>query len=139
MINEVLITIYDEQLSDGETERLEITTTGTLKSDKGGVSISYDEVDGELKGSVTTLTIDSPTCVTMSRDGPYSSQIILEQNKRHSCYYDTPMGSFMMGVFAKNVGVVMGENGGVLNLKYTVDFNSGLAAENTMTITVKGI
>ncbi len=139
MKKDVLITILDEQLSDGETERLEITTAGTLKSDKNGVSISYDEVDGALQGCVTTLKIESPTCVTMSRNGPYSSQLILEQNKRHSCYYETPVGSFMMGVFAKSVGAAVGENGGVLNLKYTVDFNSGLATENTMTITVKGI
>ena len=133
---DVLITIHDEQLSDGESEKLELTTTGTLTCSDAGVRVEYDELEGELSGSVTSLLIDSPTCVTMQRGGAYNSQLIIEQNKRHSCYYDTPYGSFMMGVFARRVHASVTESGGTLDMEYTVDFNSGLAAENIMHITV---
>lgn len=139
MKKDVLIKITDEQSSDGETEKFEITTTGTLARGDEGFFIVYDETDGELAGTVMTLLVDSPTCVTIRREGPFSSQIILEQNKRHSCFYDTPHGGFMMGVFAKYVDTDLTEKGGTLKMRYTVDFNSGLAAENTMSVTVTEI
>jgi len=139
MKKDVLIKITDEQFSNGETEKLEIMTKGTLSFCDDEFSIMYNETDGGLDGSVTTLLLDSPTCVTMRREGPFSSQIILEQNKRHSCYYDTPYGSFMMGVFAKYVRMNVTEKGGTLKMSYTVDFNSDLAAENKMLVTVTEI
>ncbi len=139
MKKDVLIKITDEQSSNGETEKLEITTKGMLSFCDNEVSIMYNETDGGLDGSVTTILLDSPTCVTMLREGPFSSQIILEQNKRHNCYYDTPYGSFMMGVFAKLVRMNVTEKGGTLKMSYTVDFNSGLAAENKMLVTVTEI
>lgn len=139
MKKDVLIKITDEQSSEGETEKLEITTTGTLSFGDEGLFIVYNETDEEMEGTVTTLLVDSPTCVTMRKEGPFVSQIILEQNKRHSCFYDTPYGSFMMGVFAKYVDTNVTEKGGTLKMRYTVDFNSGLAAENTMSVTVTEI
>ena len=139
MKKDVLIKITDEQFSNGETEKLEIMTKGTLSFCDDEFSIMYNETDVGLDGSVTTLLLDSPTCVTMRREGPFSSQIILEQNKRHSCYYDTPYGSFMMGVFAKYVRMNVTEKGGTLKMSYTVDFNSDLAAENKMLVTVTEI
>ncbi|HZK21294.1 MAG TPA: DUF1934 domain-containing protein [Oscillospiraceae bacterium] len=136
MKKDVLIKILDKQSTDGETEKLEITTKGTLSFNDDGYYIVYDETDGELEGTVTTLFIDSPNSVTVSREGAFNSQIVLEENKRHSCFYDTPYGSFMMGVFAKHVKSNVTEKGGTLKMRYTVDFNSGLAAENSMSIVV---
>lgn len=136
MKKEVLISIIDEQLSDGEKEKLELTATGVMTCCDAGCTLVYDEPDGEMEGSTTTLQIESPTCVTVVREGSYNSQMTIEQNKRHSCYYDTPYGSFMMGVFARRVHASVTESGGTLDMEYTVDFNSGLAAENIMHITV---
>ena len=92
---------------------------------------------GDLAGCTTCLHMDKPGRVTMRRFGSYNSELTIERNKRHNCHYDTPYGGFLMGVFGKHVSSNMTECGGTLKMRYTVDFNSELAAENEMTITVK--
>jgi len=137
MKKDVIIKILDEQLSDGDRDKTELTTRGVLSKLKSRYSIEYDELDEELAGSRTKLTVDSPTCVTMHRAGTYNSDFVVEQNKRHSCYYDTPMGGFTMGVYGRLVCSSLGDRGGILRMDYTIDFNTGLAAENSLTITVE--
>jgi hypothetical protein len=44
-----------------------------------------------------------------------------------------------MGVFASKVLVGLDDNGGKVRLRYTIDFNSSMVAENTVTLTVKKI
>ena len=75
----------------------------------------------------------------MTREGNYTSELIIEQDKRHNCYYSTPFGDFMMGIYAKRVDSNMKSDGGTLSLEYTLDFNSDLASKNQLTINVKEI
>jgi hypothetical protein len=44
-----------------------------------------------------------------------------------------------MGVFAKDVAVNLNDNGGKVKMKYTIDFNSSMVAENEITLSVKRI
>lgn len=122
---------------DNESDTLEINARGTFEKTNNGYIIEYNEIDEEMQGSKTTVCVDSPQCITMTRSGSYNSRFIIEKNKRHSCHYDTPAGSLMMGVFASSVFNNLGDHGGKIKLKYTIDFNSSMVAENTVTVLVK--
>jgi len=140
MKNNVMIKFVTVQTTDdNESDTLEINARGTLEKTKSGYIIEYNEIDEEMKGSKTTVSVDSPECITMTRSGSYNSRFVIEKNKRHSCHYETPAGSLMMGVFASSVLVNLNDNGGKVKLKYTIDFNSSMVAENTVTLTVKKI
>ena len=75
----------------------------------------------------------------MTREGEYTTQMIIEREKRHLCHYMTPMGEIVMGVFARKVESDMSENGGGLLLNYTIDINADFAAINELKITVKPV
>ncbi|MBR2877405.1 MAG: DUF1934 domain-containing protein [Clostridia bacterium] len=140
MKNDVLIKFITVQTTeDNDSDTLEINARGTLEKSDSGYIIEYSEIDEEMQGSKTTVSVDSPDCITMTREGSYNSRFIIEKGKRHSCYYDTPAGSLMMGVFASDVSVKLTENGGKLKMKYTIDFNSSMVAENSVTLSVKKI
>ncbi len=140
MKNDVMIKLVTEQTTeDNETDTLEINARGTFEKTKDGYVVKYDEIDEEMQGSKTEVLIQSPDCIVMSRTGNYNSRFIIEKNKRHSCHYETPAGSLIMGVFAKDVAVNLNDNGGKVKMKYTIDFNSSMVAENEITLSVKRI
>ncbi|MBO7179889.1 MAG: DUF1934 domain-containing protein [Clostridia bacterium] len=140
MKNDVMIKFVTVQTTDdNESDTLEINARGTLEKTKSGYIIEYNEIDEEMQGSKTTVSVDSPDCITMTRSGSYNSRFVIEKNKRHSCHYETPAGSLMMGVFASDVLVNLNDNGGKVKLKYTIDFNSSMVAENAVTLSVKKI
>ena len=138
MKNDAIIKFVTVQTTeDDESDVLEINAQGTYEKTENGYIIEYKEIDEEMEGSVTTISLDSPEKVTITRSGNYNSQFIIEENKRHSCHYETPAGSLMMGVFASSVFNNLGDHGGKIKLRYTIDFNSSMVAENTVTVLVK--
>ena len=138
MKNDAIVKFITVQTTDdNESDVLEIDAQGTYEKTENGYIIEYKEIDEEMDGCKTTISLDSPERVTITRTGNYNSQFIIEKNKRHSCYYDTPAGSIMMGVFAKSVFNNLGDHGGKIKLRYTIDFNSSMVAENTVTVLVK--
>ena len=133
---EIIVTIKDKHTQDGDSESSELITTGVFVGVDGDFSISYNEQNAELESCVTTLTVQGYETVTMMRTGRYTAEMIMERNKRHNCHYATPFGSFMMGVYAKDIESAVSEDGskGKLRLKYTIDFNSSNAMENELDI-----
>ena len=138
MKNDAIIKFVTVQTTDdGESDVLEVNAQGTFEKTENGYVVEYQEIDEEMEGSKTTISLDSPEKVTITRSGNYNSQFIIEENKRHSCHYETPAGSLMMGVFASSVFNNLGDHGGKIKLRYTIDFNSSMVAENTVTVLVK--
>ena len=136
MKKNVVITVCDIQTMDGETEKIEESVVGTLSGSKKRYTIKYTEYDGEMTGCDTTITVSDGSSVSITRKGTYTTEMLLENGKRSSSLYTTPYGTFTIGIFAKEVRSDLTESGGTLSMKYTIDFNTGLAAENSLTISV---
>lgn len=135
---EAVITITDShENNDGETESCELTTVGTYLWEEGCCSIVYDETDSELAGSTTTIKVEGGKTVTLTRVGKYNTEMIIDPGKRHQGSYITPFGELRMGVYSRSVNSALTEDGGTLDLCYTVDFNSALVSVNTLNIKVK--
>ncbi len=133
----VLIKIVDSHDTDGDCLTSELTTLGTLSLMPNGYSLVYTETVDELAGCTTTLRVEEGRRIFITRSGLYATEIIIEKDKRHNCYYTTPLGEFMMGVYTKSIESDMNESGGRLDFRYTVDFNSDLASVNDLSITVE--
>jgi uncharacterized beta-barrel protein YwiB (DUF1934 family) len=63
--------------------------------------------------------------------------LIVERGVRHQCHYDTGMGDIILGVLGSSIRSSLGEKGGDLEVKYSLDVNSALASENEMYVNVK--
>ena len=136
MKKKVVINIADTHSDAQDSYSSELNVLGTLECFEGGYELIYEETGEGLKGCVTTLQCEGDGVVTMTREGEYTTQMIIEREKRHLCHYMTPMGEIVMGVFARKVESDMSENGGGLLLNYTIDINADFAAINELKITV---
>lgn len=134
-MKEAVVKITDRHVQDGEEYTCELTTSGSLDFRPDGFTVTYVETDEELKGCTTTLKY-SNGAIIMTRTGKYNTELIIEKDRRHTCFYETPYGELMMGVYTKNMFTDMNENGGTLRFSYTIDFNNDLASENDLTVTV---
>ena len=75
----------------------------------------------------------------MVRTGSSTAELIIEKHKRHNCHYNTPFGSFILGVYAKEIvsKVLPDEACGAVAFRYTLDFNSANSTENELNILFK--
>lgn len=138
---EILLTIKDRHVQDGEADSAELMTTGTFEGTPDDYRISYAEQDEALKDCVTTLHVEGQRRVTLVRTGSSTAEMILEEHKRHNCHYDTPYGGFILGVYAKQITscVMPDEACGALAFRYTLDFNSANSTENELNILFKEV
>jgi len=137
MKSDVIITITDSHIMDDETTGATLTTVGKFWGNSMDYYIVYAEQDEELSGSETEIHVENENKVTMTRRGKYNTTLVIEPNQRHNCFYNTPAGELMMGIFAKTVVSEVDELGGELTFSYTIDFNSGFASENELKITIR--
>lgn len=135
-----LISIVGRQKIDGEEGEIELTTVGSYVT-KGDIRyILYDEYDEDNPSIKTTsiLKINDNKKVTLIKKGRERSRLLLEKGKRHQCIYDTGMGTMTIGVFANTIDAQFTDQGGTLEIGYTLDINSGLTSLNKIFIKVKG-
>lgn len=136
---QIVLTIRDNHLQDGEKDGSELITTGTFEGTPEDYHISYIEQSEGLEQCETTLHVEGQDRITMVRTGSNTAELILEKNKRHNCHYNTPYGSFILGVYAKHITskVLPDEACGAVAFRYTLDFNSSNSTENELNILFK--
>lgn len=133
-----LISIIGEQTLDGETDKVEVLTSGNYMMKKNHCYIGYKEYDEENPNNHSDNLIKvEDNIVTIIRKGEMQSRLMLERGKRHQCLYQTVAGDLMIGVFTKTMKNMLNEKGGTLEVSYTLDFNTDLVSENRFIITVE--
>lgn len=137
--NSYLFYIRGVQSIDGEDDTIELTVPGTYTKRNGHIILKYREFVGNDTDEYTdtTIDVDGTRSVTVTKKGIDSSLMILEKNKRHQCQYNTPMGTIIMGVDTVTLINRLTDEGGVLKIKYQVDFFSGYMTDNILEVRVK--
>ena len=114
-----------------------LNTTGSYTRRGGARFIAYKEYDEENpKVSCTSVLEVESGKVTMMRSGS-ATRLILEQGKRHLCLYDTGYGTMTVGVFTSSLSSSLGEQGGRIDIQYTLDIDSNLSSSNEITVEIK--
>lgn len=134
MEKEVILDI--RAFTGDEEDTVHITTDGVFKGDNESYALTYNEGE-DLGKSVTTLEIsDGGDTVKMTREGEYTTQLILQHKKRHTCLYATPYGKMQMGVYTNFIISDVTEGAGSLEMDYVIDFG-GQVTENHMVINIR--
>ena len=138
MKNNALISIKGISGIGDDKDTLELITKGSYGVRNGITYIRYKENEASgMLGITTTLKIDNNNMVNLIRTGTSRSQLIIEQGKRHICYYDIGVGGIYVGVSSHEVKNNLTKTGGDLEFKYSLDVNSVLQSENHIFINVK--
>lgn len=133
-----VITLKSIQMTDDEKSEIELVTEGIFRQVKGGYEIEYEESETTgFENSVTVITCLGSGYASLTRSGAASSELVLEKDKKHHCYYETPFGSMMMGIYTKEIVNNITENGGDLLLRYTIDVNSAYVSDNEVYLTIE--
>ncbi len=100
--------------------------------------ISYIQIDEESKNKLrTTIKVKPNGIVTIIKDK--SEGMILEIGKTHSCSYPTPFGTILLEVSAFKIVNSLNDDGGELELQYSLIVDGNELSKNTLSLTVKEI
>ncbi len=110
-----------------EPEVITLTTEGTLTRQKEVWEISYEEsaLTG-LEGVTTTFRV-GPKGVVLRRTGKLQSQMIFIEGQRHDSLYQLDFGALMMTVQATKVQSDLSEQGGTVDVHYTLEIEGSEA------------
>ena len=130
------INIIGRQAWEEDQGEITLNTTGAYTYRGGARFIAYKEYDAENpKVSCTSVLKVEPDKVTMMRSGT-ATRLILEKGRRHLCLYDTGYGMLTVGVFTSQLDSSLGEQGGRVDIKYTLDIDSNLSSSNEIKVEV---
>ena len=139
-MKDVLIEIKGTQGLDNDENVIELTTVGQMAFKNGKYYLFYN--DNELPGQngvKTTLKADGNRLVVMNRSGMLESRLIIEKGRRSKCFYATEYGQLVLGIFGESITNTLTDNGGSLNMCYTIDVDNGLLSRNKVEITVREV
>ena len=128
MKKQVILSVQGRQAyQDQEPDVIELVTEGTLEYRDGGWDIQYAESDLTGLAGVTTTFRVEPDKVILTRTGKLQSQMIFQEGQSHNSLYQMEFGALMITVCATRIFVQLDENGGVIDLIYSIDIEQSTA------------
>lgn len=127
-MQKVILSVCGKQSYPGqEPEVIELVTEGTLTAVANGWDVSYEESDlTGLAGTTTTFRVE-PGCITLTRKGPLNSQMIFREGVHHESLYQMAFGAMMISVCANKVDFDISDQGGTIDLIYTIEIENTAA------------
>ena len=95
-------------------------TEGTLEYRDGGWDICYEESELTGMAGVTTSFRLEPGTVILERTGKLQSQMIFRLGIPHESLYQMDFGALMLTVCAQMIEATIDENGGTVDLGYSI-------------------
>ena len=133
-----MISIIGEQSLDGETDKIEVLTSGKFMRKRDHFYIGYKEYSEDNPAEYYDNLIKvEKNMVTINRKGQVRTQLMLEKGRRHQCIYQTIAGDFTIGVFTRTLNNNLTDKGGTLEVSYTLDFDTKLMSENRFFIKIE--
>ena len=129
------LTIKGTQIADGEKDVTELDVIGRYeKTDKGYIAQYSDYASEDANRTVISFGDDT---LIMTKLGEINTEMLFKEGMRTNCDYQTPYGSFEIGIYTNRLEIKANENSANINLEYNIDFNYGFAAVNKLEIKVK--
>ncbi len=105
---------------DQQPDTIELVTEGTLEHKEGCWEICYEETElTGLEGVRTTFRLE-PGQVTLERSGKLYSQMVFREGMPHESLYQMEFGVLMLTVCAKQIEAQITENGGTVDMVYSI-------------------
>lgn len=141
MSDKFLISFYASQSNLSDKDEMTFTAPGEFYEENGIKIVKYKEYseDSHTKDdySLNTIKIISDSKVSILREGDHTTRLFLEKDKLHKCHYRTQMGDLMFDVFCTKLNNNLTNNGGKLEVAYSLDLNGETVSYNRFILTVK--
>lgn len=136
MENNYNLKIKTTQVVEGEAFDMNFEINASYVKINDTRYISYIQIDEESKNKLrTTIKIKSNGIITIIKGK--SEGMVLEIGKTHSCSYPTPFGNILLDVSAFKIINNLSDDGGELELQYSLIVDGNELSKNTLELTVK--
>lgn len=124
MTKDVLLSIKGLQFAnEQDTEPVEVITSGDYYKRNGKHYILYDEVMEGFDGVTKNIIKLKDDCLDVTKKGVTNVHMMFEKNKKNITYYNTPFGSIMIGIDAKDIKIEEKEEHISVNVSYGLEVN----------------
>ena len=124
MTKDVLLSIKGLQFAnEQDTEPVEVITSGDYYKRNGKHYILYDEVMEGFDGVTKNIIKLKEDCLDVTKKGVTNVHMMFEKNKKNITYYNTPFGSIMIGIDAKDIKIEEKEESILVNVSYGLEVN----------------
>ena len=125
---EVMLSLRGQQSYAGqEPETIELVTEGILEKKGSTWHLQYQESALTGLDGVTTTFVVEPKKITLERTGKLNSQMVFQENVAHDSLYQMEFGALMLSVCATKVTAYLSENGGTIDLVYSIEIEQNAA------------
>lgn len=140
MKKDVIISIKGTEsvIEDNDTDNIELVTEGKYYKKGNKHYLSYFDSE-EMTGyerTQTTLKIDGDT-VSLTRFGEINSHMVFKEGVKHLGHYETPYGSFTVGITPDSVNVDIGETTGNIRIKYMLEIDNSAKALHDLQLSIR--
>ncbi len=125
MTKDVLVTISGLQMTkqNEESEPVEIITAGDYYKKNNKHYVIYDEVMEGFDGTTRNIIKLQENCVDITKKGITNVHMVFEKNKKNVTCYETPFGSLMIGINAKDIQIREEEHDISVDVEYALELN----------------
>ena len=140
-MKDIMLKITGRQYDgDKPLDKMEFVTEGKMYERNGATYLVYDETElSGVPGCRTRLRLRDGE-IQMKRFGEgagVGTEILFEQGKRYTGYYDTPFGPIPLEVLTNYVrSSITEEGGGGIDIDYEISLKGLMEGRNTLNITL---
>lgn len=134
MKKKVIMEIVGSQRIDSQSDKIEMTTVGTLDESEDEYIFRYtEEPEPPMKPVHATVRLAKDgSRVEITRSGDVGSCLVIERSKRNLCRYGTQYGDVLMGIFGNSIEMQIEGAEGSCHFGYDIDINGTLTSRNEL-------
>ena len=140
MTKDVLLRIQGLQFLQEENENpapVEMITSGDYYKRNGKHYVLYDEVMEGFDGVTKNIVKIQDGCLDVMKKGAANVHMVFEKNKKNITYYNTPFGSLMIGIDAKDIKIEEKDESIQVNVAYGLEVNCEHMADCNISMNIQ--
>jgi len=126
MTKDVLLSISGLQFAaqdEEDVEPVEVITAGDYYKKNDKHYVIYDEIVEGYDGTTKNIIKLQEDCVDITKRGLMNVHMVFEKNKKNVTCYQTPFGSMILGINAKDIRIVEEEHDISVAVDYDLELN----------------
>lgn len=137
MKKDVLISINGMQFTEDGEDGVEVITAGEYFFKNGKHYIMYEEFLEDKSVPVKNTIKIGNGIVEVTKKGITSAKMTFEKDKKNMSFYETEVGTLMLGFNAKNIHIIEKEDDIGVKIEYALEMNNEHVSDCVLKMSVK--
>lgn len=139
MTKDVLVSINGLQIAkqSEDAEPIEIIMAGDYYKKNNKHYIVYDEIMEGFDGVTKNVIRLDEDCMDITKKGVANVHMVFEKGKKNVACYETPFGSLMLGIDAKDIRITEEEHDILVDVDYALELNYERLADCKIKVAIR--